>query len=195
MCIIRVGYRAPGQNALQDAAQYPRLEKYVKGTVKRFANDSRILIWDIWNEPDNMTGPSYEKVELPNKVALILPLLQKSFTWARSANPSQPLTSGIWAGDWSAEAKLKPIEKLQLSQSDVISFHNYDDTQELEKRIKWLQRYNRPILCTEYMARPNGSTFQSSLPVAKKYKVAMYNWGFVDGKTQTIYPWDSWVSS
>lgn len=187
--------QGPGQYALKDSIQYPRLEKYVKGTVKRFANDSRVLVWDIWNEPDNMTGPSYEKVELPNKVALVLPLLQKSFVWARAANPSQPLTSGIWVGDWSAEDKLKPIEKLQLTQSDVISFHNYDNTQELEKRIKWLQRYNRPLLCTEYMARPNGSTFQSSLPVAKKYNVAMYNWGFVNGKTQTIYPWDSWTKT
>ena len=187
--------QSPGQYALKDSTQYPRLERYVKGTVKRFANDNRILIWDIWNEPDNMTGPSYEKLELPNKVALVLPLLQKSFVWARAAHPSQPLTSGVWVGDWSGEDKLKPIEKVQLTHSDVISFHNYDNTQELEKRIKWLQRYNRPILCTEYMARPNSSTFESSLPVAKKYNVAMFNWGFVDGKSQTIYPWDSWIKT
>lgn len=187
--------QSPGQYALKDSTQYPRLERYVKGVVKRFANDKRILIWDIWNEPDNMTGPSYEKVELPNKVALVLPLLEKSFVWARSVNPSQPLTSGIWVGDWSSPEKLKPIEKVQIAHSDIISFHNYDNAQEFEKRINWLQRYNRPILCTEYMARPNGSTFQSSLPVAKKYNVAMYNWGFVDGKTQTIYPWDSWTKT
>ena len=30
------------------------------------------------------------------------------------------------------------------------------------------------------------------LPIAKKYKVAANNWGFVAGKTQTILPWDSW---
>jgi hypothetical protein len=74
----------------------------------------------------------------------------------------------------------------------VISFHNYDSGAEFEKRIKWLQRYHRPILCTEYMARGNGSTFQGSLPVAQKYKVAAFNWGFVAGKTQTYLPWDSW---
>lgn len=185
--------QSPGQNALKDPTQYPRLERYVKGTVKRFAQDNRVSVWDVWNEPDNMTGPSYEKVELPNKVALVLPLLQKSFVWTRAANPSQPITSGIWLGDWSSPDKLTPMQKLQLEESDIISFHNYDNTQELEKRIIWLQRYGRPLLCTEYMARPNGSTFQSSLPVAKKHKVAMYNWGFVDGKTQTIYPWDSWT--
>jgi hypothetical protein len=28
--------------------------------------------------------------------------------------------------------------------------------------------------------------------VAKKYNVAAINWGLVDGRTQTKYPWDSW---
>lgn len=185
--------QSPGQLALKDPAQYPRLERYVKGVVARFARDGRVLGWDIWNEPDNMTGPSYEKVELPDKVAYVLPLLEKAFAWTRAAQPTQPLTSGIWVGDWSAHEKMKPIEKLQVEQSDVISFHNYDGPQEFEKRVQWLQRYNRPILCTEYMARPNGSTFQGSLPVARQHRVGMYNWGFVNGKTQTIYPWDSWT--
>jgi hypothetical protein len=187
--------QSPGQKALQDPNQYPRLERYVKGVVKRYAGDKRVLVWDVWNEPDNMTGAAYEKVELPNKVALVLPLLQQSFVWARAADPMQPITAGIWVGDWSSHDKLKPIEKLMIEQSDVISFHNYDKAPEFEKRILWLQRYGRPILCTEYMARPNGSTFEGFLPVAKKYKVAMYNWGFVSGKTQTIYPWDSWTKT
>jgi hypothetical protein len=76
--------------------------------------------------------------------------------------------------------------------SDVISFHSYDKPEEFEKRIVWLQPYHRPILCTEYMARGNGSTFQGSLPIAKKYHVAAINWGLVAGKTQTYLPWDSW---
>ena len=74
----------------------------------------------------------------------------------------------------------------------MISFHSYDDGGEFEKRILWLTRYNRPILCTEYMARGNKSTFQGSLPIAKKYNVAAINWGLVAGKTQTFLPWDSW---
>jgi len=84
------------------------------------------------------------------------------------------------------------MEKMQIELSDVISFHNYDSPEEFEKRVRWLQAYNRPILCTEYMARPNKSTFQAILPVARKYKVAAYNWGFANGKTQTNLPWDSW---
>lgn len=184
--------QSPGYHALEDSTQYPRLERYVKGVVKRFANDPRVLGWDVWNEPDNDTGPSYNDVDLPNKEAYVLPLLKLSFEWVRSSNPSQPLTSGLWLGDWSTHEGLTDIQKVQVEQSDIISFHNYDEPEEFEKRIKWLQRYGRPILCTEYMARPNGSTFQGFLPIAKKYNVGMYNWGFVDGKTQTKYPWDSW---
>lgn len=185
--------QSPGKEVLTDSTQYPRLERYVKGVISHFAQDDRILAWDVWNEPDNMTGPSYEKVELPNKVEYVLPLLAKSFEWARAVNPSQPLTSGVWTGDWSTHEAMKPIERLQIEQSDVVSFHNYDKAEDFAKRVTWLERYGRPILCTEYMARPNGSTFEGFLPIAKERNVAMYNWGLVDGKTQTKYAWDSWI--
>jgi hypothetical protein len=184
--------QSPGSDALKDPAQYPRLEAYVKGVVRAFANDDRILAWDLWNEPDNPNGSSYSKIELPNKVALVEALLPKTFEWARAAKPKQPLTCGVWKGDWSSNDKLSAIEKTQLEMSDIVSFHNYGDPEEFEKRIQWLKRYNRPILCTEYMARGNKSTFQGSMPVAKEHKVAAMNWGLVRGKTQTHLPWDSW---
>ena len=184
--------QSPGAIALQDPAQYPRLEAYVKGVVGAFARDQRILGWDVWNEPDNTNGGSYNASEPYNKTQIVLALLPKAFAWAREAGPAQPLTSGVWKDDWSSEEKLGPMERIQLDLSDVISFHNYDAAEEFEKRIKWLQRYNRPLLCTEYMARGNKSTFQGSLPIAKQYKVAAINWGFVAGKTQTFLPWDSW---
>ncbi|ALI98600.1 cellulase family glycosylhydrolase [Rufibacter tibetensis] len=185
--------QSPGSAALQDSTQYPRLERYVIGVIRKFANDERVLAWDIWNEPYNTNqGSAYGKQELPNKLAYVLPLLKKSFMWARMANPSQPVTAAVWAGDWSEEDSLTAIQRVMIDESDIITFHNYDGPQELEKRIVWLKRYGRPMICTEYMARPNGSTFQSSLPIAKKHNVGMMNWGFVAGKTQTIYPWDSW---
>jgi hypothetical protein len=98
----------------------------------------------------------------------------------------------VWKGDWSSDATLTPIERIQLGHSDVISFHNYEDAASFEERIRQLTRYGRPILCTEYMARGAKSTFEGSLPVAKKHRVAAYNWGLVAGKTQTHLPWDSW---
>lgn len=184
--------QSPGAKALQDPAQYPRLEAYVKGVVTAFAKDRRVLAWDIWNEPSNTSSGSYENQEPKNKADLVLALIPKAFEWARSANPTQPLTSGLWDGDWSLPDKLGPMEKAQITLSDVISFHDYAEPSHLENRILSVQQYHRPILCTEYMARGEGSTFQGSLPIAKKYRVAAINWGLVAGKTQTYYPWDSW---
>jgi len=184
--------QSPGAKALADPAQYPRLEAYVKGVIAAFANDDRVLAWDIWNEPDNTNDSSYGKLEPPNKIQLVLKLLPKAYAWAREARPSQPLTSGVWQGDWSSPEKLSPIEKIQIFSSDVVSFHNYNEPADFEKHVQWLDQYHRPILCTEYMARGNGSTFQGILPVAKKFRVAAINWGLVAGKTQTNLPWDSW---
>lgn len=184
--------QSPGAEALQDRSQHARLEAYVKGVVEAFAKDDRILAWDMWNEPDNPNTNSYGKLEPPNKIALVNELLPKTFEWARSAKPKQPLTCGVWRGDWSSDDKLSATDKIQLEMSDVISFHSYEDPAKFEKRIQSLQRFKRPILCTEYMARGNKSTFEGSIPVAKKYNVAMINWGLVAGKAQTHLPWDSW---
>lgn len=150
------------------------------------------MAWDVWNEPDNTNGSSYGPAEPLNKAQLVLALLPKAFSWARSAKPEQPLTSGVWHGDWSDPANLEPMAKEQINLSDVISFHNYGPPNDFEKRVKWLEQYGRPVICTEYMARPEKSTFQGILPIAKKYKVGAINWGFVEGKTQTYLPWDSW---
>ena len=184
--------QSPGAKALQDPAQYPRLEAYVKGVVGAFAKDERVLAWDIWNEPDNGNGGSYTEQEPKNKNELVIALLPRAFAWARAAHPTQPLTSGVWKGDWSIAEKLGPAEKIQIEMSDVISFHSYDKPEVFEKKVLSLRQYHRPILCTEYMARGNGSTFQGTLPIAKKYDVAAINWGLVAGKTQTYLPWDSW---
>lgn len=184
--------QSPGAQALQDPSQYPRLEAYVKGVVGAFAKDERILGWDIWNEPDNGNGGSYKELEPKNKNDLVIALLPQAFAWARAAHPTQPLTSGVWKDDWSVPEKLGPGAKIQIETSDVISFHSYDKAEIFEKRILSLQQYHRPLICTEYMARGNGSTFQGSLPIAKKYNVGAINWGLVAGKTQTYLPWDSW---
>lgn len=184
--------QSPGVKALQDPSQYPRLEAYVEGVVGAFAHDKRILAWDVWNEPDNTNNGSYGKSEPPDKVQLVLALLPKAFAWTRAANPEQPLTSGVWHGDWSDPAKLEPMTKEQLELSDITSFHNYSVPNDFEKRVHWLQQYGRPLICTEYMARGEKSTFEGILPIAKEYKVGAINWGFVAGKTQTYLPWDSW---
>lgn len=184
--------QSPGDKVLQDPAQYPRLRAYVEGIMRKFGKDERVLAWDLWNEPDNTNGSSYGSQEPADKVQLVLKLLPQVFAWARSQDATQPLTSGVWHGDWSDLSRMDPMSREQIENSDVISFHNYEPPQGFLMHLKWLQHYGRPIICTEYMARPTGSTFPAILPICKQNKVGAINWGFVQGKSQTNLPWDSW---
>jgi hypothetical protein len=187
--------QAPGADLLKDESRWDQeLKPYIIGVLSRFRDDKRVLMWDLMNEPDN-DNSVYKATELPDKSVRALRLLREEWKWARSIDPSQPLTSGVWKGNWSNDSSLSEMERFQLQNSDVIAFHSYDPPEVTKRRIDSLRRYNRPIVCTEYMARPLGSTFASILPLLKKERVGAYNWGFVNGKSQTIYPWDSWEKS
>ena len=182
--------QSPGVKALTDGSQHARLEAYVSSIVTTFAEDERVFAWDIWNEPDN--GPDVDQCKpavLAAKGMLVAPLLAKAFAWARRSNPTQPLTSGIWLGDWSNEDLLSSIQRVQIGGSDVISFHSYTRANAFRQRVRWLKRFGRPILCTEFMARTKGSTFETILPIAKEQRVAAFCWGLVLGRTQTHLPW------
>ena len=184
--------QSPGAEVLKDPSRQPALRDYVVGVVSHFRHDRRVHVWDVWNEPDNPNTSAYGRVELPDKAARVLPLLKQAFAWAREANPTQPLTSGVWIGTWPDPNKLSPTEQVQLAHSDVVSFHNYNKLDSLKAAIRHLRRYHRPLLCTEYMSRGNGSTFDPHLGYMKEQNVSAYNWGLVSGKSQTIFPWDSW---
>lgn len=187
--------QSPGMRALIDGREHGRLEDYVRGIVARFADDKRVLVWDIWNEPDN--GPEValcDPAQLAAKANLVVPLMTAAFGWARTSGATQPLTSGIWLGDWSAPDLLSPIQRAQTGLSDIISFHNYGTAQDFVTRINWLKAMGRPVLCTEFMARPAGSTFEAILPHAREHGVGAFCWGLVRGRTQTHLPWDKWVS-
>jgi Cellulase (glycosyl hydrolase family 5) len=187
--------QSPGAKALADPAQIPRLKGYVQGVVGAFAKDDRILGWDVWNEPGSDQTGNYPKTELKNKdkIARVAVLLPQVFAWAREVSPTQPLTSGVYEVDTNAdENALEEIEKIQVRESDVITFHNYSWPEDFKSEVAWLRRFHRPVICTEYMARSVGSTFDTILPIAKQERVGAINWGFVAGKTQTYYPWESW---
>jgi hypothetical protein len=186
--------QSPGQEILKDPARQEELKDYVQGIIGHFRNDRRIHAWDLFNEPDNPV-PQYRDIELKNKAEVTLQLLKKTFVWARAVNPSQPLTSGVWVGNWADAAKLSPTELCQLEESDIITFHTYGAIEQAKKCVQNLRRYHRPLLCTEFMARPLGSRFDPVLGYFKEQGVGAYCWGFVNGKTQTIYPWDSWTKT
>ncbi|MCU0873679.1 MAG: hypothetical protein MUE50_15185 [Pirellulaceae bacterium] len=190
--------QAPGAALLADTARHDELRPYVQGLIRHFRTDRRVQAWDLFNEPDNPNSNSYGEAgsgtELPagQKAEMATRLLQQLFVWAREVDPEQPLTAGVWRDDWSDPNRLSACNRLMLDQSDVISFHCYGQLPDMQARVAQLQRYGRPLLCTEYMSRGSGSTFDPVLGYLKQQRIAAYNWGLVDGKTQTIYPWETW---
>ena len=184
--------QSPGREILGDESRQESLAPYVREVVGRFKDDPRVQAWDIINEPDNRNDAAYGSVELRDKAAAALVLTKKAFRWAREAGPSQPLTAAVWLTTWKDPAALKPTEEFCLAESDVVSFHHYGRPETFRQCVANLRRYDRPLLCTEYMARPQGSTFDPLLGFMKQEDVSAYSWGFVDGRSQTIYPWDSW---
>nr|WP_165701237.1 sulfatase-like hydrolase/transferase [Crateriforma conspicua] len=191
--------QSPGRTILDDPAGQDALKPYVQSVLRRYADDSRVLVWDLFNEPDNGNGNSYglagQNLELNPDVKRrrAHELLEKTFRWAREVNPSQPLTVGLWTGDYVN--KPRPIDRLVLDNNDVHSFHTYGGPQTARRKMEDLLALGRPLLCTEYMARGNNSTFAGVLPILNELKVGAYNWGFVNGRSQTIYPWDSWQAA
>ncbi|MEJ7587867.1 MAG: 1,4-beta-xylanase [Ferruginibacter sp.] len=167
----------PGQVASYDSTGFPELEKYVKDVLTGFAHDKRILLWDLYNEPGNS-----------GKGDSSLALLKKIFRWSREVNPDQPISAGLWA--WGFEQ----LNAFQLLNSDVITYHDYQEASLHKQVVQVLKASGKPLICTEYMARTRNSRFPTVLPMLKKEKVGAINWGFVEGKTNTIYAWDTPLS-
>lgn len=164
----------PGQKESYDSSGFSKLEKYVTDILVQFGKDKRILLWDLYNEPGNSgkKDSSYH-------------LLSKVFQWARAVNPEQPISAGIWAWDF------EKLNEFQLNNSDVITYHNYEEPQWHKRVIELLKAHGKPLICTEYMARTRNSRFSNSLGLLKDKNVGAINWGFVEGKTNTIYAWDT----
>jgi hypothetical protein len=164
----------PGARVALDPQLWPPLRPYVLDMVRSFAKDERIIAWDVYNEPGNSSA--HEKV---------LPLVEKVFEWAREAQPAQPLTAGPWLFyDGAFSQRL-------IELSDLVTFHNYESSEKMEQAIKVCARAGRPVLCTEWLCRQQGNTFQAILPVFGKHRIGWYQWGLVAGKTQTYMPWGS----
>lgn len=164
----------PGDPMYKEAANFPELEKYVKDVLTRFGHDKRILLWDLYNEPGNS-----------GKLDTSIPLLTNVFAWAKAANPDQPISVGIWRWDF------EKLNQIQILNSDVVTYHDYEEPALHLRVIQMLKIHNRPLICTEYMARTRNSRFANILPMLQKENVGAINWGFVQGKTNTIYAWDT----
>ncbi|MFZ9937540.1 MAG: endo-1,4-beta-xylanase [Luteolibacter sp.] len=181
--------QSPHIDTLKDVSKHKKLEPYVKGVIGRFKDDARVLAWDLYNEPG--AGSSSDGMRHRHKLALCMILLEHAFEWARAAAPSQPLTIGLYGGEWIGPKSTR-FTRYVLENADVLSFHDYRELHLTIERVGTLKPFGRPILCTEYMARGAYSRFETHLPYFRKNRIAAYNWGLVAGKTQTQYPWSSW---
>lgn len=168
--------RDPGTMLHQYPDTVKTLEAYVKDVMSAFRNDKRIVMWDLYNEPGNS-----------NQFEKSFGLLKAVFQWARAVNPVQPVTVGLW----NHGLQFKAMNSFVLEQSDIITYHNYSRLDNHIDAIDTLRKFGRPLVCTEYMARRNNSTFQTIMPMLKKENVGAINWGFVSGKTNTIFAWDT----
>lgn len=165
-----------------DERNWPYLQQFVQDIVSTFCQDSRIILWDIWNEPGNS-----------NRGNKSLPLMERAFEWAREIDPLQPLSAGPWSfpdGYLKLEGDISPIEKRALILSDVTTFHFYGDYDKIKEVIHQLRETERPLLITEWLNRPFGNCVETHLPLFKKEGIGCYHWGLVNGKTQTNEPWD-----
>ena len=187
---------SPGSRAVGDRAEWPRLEAYVRGVVRRFGSDGRVLMWDVYNEVGNrfmptMSAPAWRRV--PGHAATYarhvlmrspsLDLMDAAFGWARAERPEQPLTAAVYY-------PFPRINAAVLRQSDVVSFHNYEGVGATEALVARLQAGGRPVVCTEWLARGAGNGVATHLPVFRRERVGCYNWGLVAGRTQTAWGWE-----
>lgn len=165
--------RDPGDLIFADTTLITTLEAYVKDVLTTFKDDKRIVIWDLYNEPGN-SGYGNKS----------MPLLKKVFEWGWEIRPSQPMSVGVW------NLSLSDLNKFQVENSDIVTYHNYEGPEKHQAAIDTLKRYNRPLVCTEYMARRNNSLFTNIMPILKEQNIGAINWGLVDGKSNTKYAWD-----
>ena len=166
---------SPGHERAVDRSTWPQLADYVRDIVGTFRDDDRVLIWDVYNEPGNS--------EMGQKT---LPLLRESFDWVREADPIQPVTAGV---NWDPNRSKQ--NQIGSENADIISFHDYSELSFTKERLNDLEAYDRPLLCTEWLARTRDNHVRTHLPYYKEKNIGCYTWGFVNGKIQTHLPWST----
>ncbi|MDE1238197.1 cellulase family glycosylhydrolase [Vibrio aestuarianus] len=189
---------SPGRNIVVDESQWGDVEVYIRDIIGTYRNDARILLWDLYNEPTNRAILTLGKEEYFDESLdpMATRLMEKAFDWARDEEPTQPLTVGGWHGDSTVETSnmpffAHPMDQKAFELSDIVSYHAYTTAEKMSDMIQFLEKFERPLMCTEWLARHIGSEFHDQLPLFHRHKIACYQWGLVNGKTQTHIPWSN----
>ena len=181
--------QSPGAAVLADPRRWDSLRPYVEAVVGRFAHDPRVVVWDLFNEPDS-PNPAYRRLEPAGKTALVAQLLERVFDWAAEVDPDQPLTVGIYNGTKRGAERNRAAARVMFERSDILTFHCYEGRRGLEATIEHLSSFGRPLVCTEWLGRPRSPV--ELVEVLARHGVGAYSWGLVDGRSQTKFPWTSW---
>ncbi|WP_085878363.1 cellulase family glycosylhydrolase [Roseisalinus antarcticus] len=185
---------SPGRAAVMDHTLRPQLEAYVCDIVARFRDDRRILFWDLYNEPGNRMDfdkTAYSQFDADLEAAA-LSLMESCFAWARDEAPLQPLTVAAWTTplpDEDAHPYQTEIDRSALRQSDIVTFHAYWNRDRVAHFIDYLSALDRPVICTEWMARAVDSRIPDQMILFHERGVGCFQWGLVKGRTQTWLPW------
>lgn len=191
---------SPGRRVVMTPSAWIGVEAYVRDLVTHFAADPRILAWDVYNEPGNLMifAPDGEHAFDSRLEAFSHRLMIEAFSWCRDVGPSQPLTVAAWRvpsfGEEPAAFYENEIDRTALALSDIVSFHAYTSSRRVARIIEQLRAFRRPILCTEWMARQAGSRIEDQLSLFHRERVGAFQWGLVNGRTQTHIPWPTVIS-
>lgn len=186
---------SPGRAMLAARMEWDQLENYVRDMTRVLGDDDRILFLDLYNEPGNrmVFEPGGSRQYEPDFTAASIDLMRASFDWARSENPTCPLTVAAWQTPTpgSTATPYQSVADLEaLALSDIVTFHAYLDTAHVRLFMDHLDREEgRPMLCTEWMARAVGSCIDDQLDLFKSRDAGCFQWGLVQGRTQTHLPW------
>lgn len=182
--------QGPGAAVLSDRSRWPSLRAYLDAVLGRFGRDPRVVAWDLFNEPDS-PNLAYVRRDPPGKRHLVGELLEQVWDWAVEADPAQPLTVGVFEFPGGRMERASRVARTAVERSDVVSFHCYTGSAGLVRAIDRLSAFGRPLLCTEWMARPTSPV--ELVEVLHDRGVGAYCWGLVDGRSQTRFPWTSWL--
>lgn len=169
----------PGYNIIDEKKYEICFYDMIREIMTKYKNDTRVLLWDMYNEPGNS-----------RRGMMSYPYLENAFALGREINPIQPLTACCWNYD----ENLKPYREIEvkaLEMSDVISYHCYLKSPDCMKVTENLEEmYDRPLFNTEWLHRIFHNDVLDLFPYFEKNHIGCFNWGFVTGKAQTREPWE-----
>ena len=158
---------------------YSEMETYIKDLVSPLAEDERVLIWDLCNEPQAYTRSDDNSDESKRELAFF----EKVAKSVRETGVKQPITIGTMN-----HTQIEHFAHI----CDVLCAHPYKKTPEdLEAYIKDLKilqgKINKPLLVNETM--PGSLSDQTRAEVVKYYsqmlaeaKFGWMGWALREGK-------------